>query len=672
MKIRRLLPCLLLAWIAPVLADTVVTQDGLKLSGQPVEETAEHLKLRHKYGVLTIPKKDIRSREKSTYVVELNDGSSLLGEIVCESATDLKMKIGATDKFVPLADIKVVAEKDAPRPAPKVSPAEIAGLHSKATALWEKKEYAKAIEEYAKILAADSDDSVALYNTACGYALTNEKPKALEFLRKSLEAGFVNFTHIEADTDMDSLRQEPGYKELFARREEFTRKAATTAVARINKELDKKGIDAKQYREHYDRQNNFVYLHTRSDEEFSAIRKGLEEFAEFQWKNLFQNRPGQPLYIVLLNSKDTPKYFPQQVGGVFNAGPNALVCGDSPAFKLVKASVIVHEFTHALHFADMGARRQQHPIWLVEGLATLFESVDYEAGKVLPRHNHRLTVVQEALRRERTMPWTALTRLNHMQFMANAQLAYAQARYMLFYMQEKGLLKKFYDEYTKGAGYQSDRSAADAYEVVFGRPLPEVENDWKKWVAEQKVPPLPFLGIATKASGPEELKIETVAPKSPAETAGIKPGDVLLGLDGQPVRSQDDVIGIISSHKAGEEIEVSISRAGEKQKLSVKLGERPSAEQPPPRAKEPYLGFSVDGAGDKVVVKDVTPDSPAAAAGLKPGLELLEIGGNKVTSTRDFLASAKKAKVGDALQMKVREGADEKTVTLKVGEMPAK
>jgi C-terminal processing protease CtpA/Prc/RNase P/RNase MRP subunit p29 len=672
MNFKKVLLSVLLAWIAPVLADTITTQDGLKLSGQPVEETEEHLKIRHKYGVLTIPKKEIRSREKSTYVVELKDGSSLLGQIVSESATDLKVKIGDTEKFVPLDTIKVVAEKDAPRPAPKLSPMEMAGLHSKATALWEKKEYAKAIEEYAKILAADPDDSVALYNTACGYALTNVRDKALDFLRKSLEAGFVNFTHIEVDTDLDSLRQEPAYKELFAKREEYTRKAAATAVARITKELGKKGIDAKQYREHYDRQNNFVYLHTRTDEEFSAIRKGLEEFADYQWKNLFQNRPGQPLYIVLLNSKDTPKYFPQSVGGMFSAGSNALVCGDSPAFKLVRASVTVHEFTHALHFADMAARRQQHPIWLVEGLATLFESADHEDGKVAPRHNHRLTVVQEALRRERTMPWTALTRLNHMQFMINAQLAYAQARYMLFYMQEKGLLKKFYDEYTKGAGYQSDRTAADAYEVVFGKPLPEVENDWKKWVAEQKVPPLPFLGIATKASGPEEVKIETVAPKSPAEAAGIKIGDVLLGLDGQPVRSQDDVLGIISSHKAGEEIEVQLSRGGEKLKLAIKLGERPSADQPPPRAKEAYLGFSVDSVDGKVVVKDVTADSPAAAAGLKAGMELLEVGGAKVTSTRDFLGSAKKAKVGDTLAVKVRDGDGEKTISLKVGEMPAK
>ena len=50
-------------------------------------------------------------------------------------------------------------------------------------------EYEKAIEAYGEILKEDPEDTSALYNTACAYALLKEKEKAVEFLLKAVEAG---------------------------------------------------------------------------------------------------------------------------------------------------------------------------------------------------------------------------------------------------------------------------------------------------------------------------------------------------------------------------------------------------------------------------------------------------------------------------------------------------
>jgi len=53
-------------------------------------------------------------------------------------------------------------------------------------------------------------------------------------------------------------------------------------------------------------------------------------------------------------------------------------------------SILTHEFTHALHFADQEGRGQEHPIWIAEGLATLFESSKLLGGHAVPQANYRL------------------------------------------------------------------------------------------------------------------------------------------------------------------------------------------------------------------------------------------------------------------------------------------
>jgi len=39
---------------------------------------------------------------------------------------------------------------------------------------------------------------------------------------------------------------------------------------------------------------------------------------------------------------------------------------------------MTHEFTHALQFGDLDPLAEEHPIWIVEGMASLFESGQFE------------------------------------------------------------------------------------------------------------------------------------------------------------------------------------------------------------------------------------------------------------------------------------------------------
>ncbi len=70
------------------------------------------------------------------------------------------------------------------------------------------------------------------------------------------------------------------------------------------------------------------------------------------------------------------------------------------------------------------------------------------------------------------------------------------------------------------------------------------------------------------------VKIQSVAPKSPAAQAGLQSGDVLTAFDGQPVNNLRDYSNLLKQHQAGDEVELTVQRAGKTLKLKLKLQKR--------------------------------------------------------------------------------------------------
>jgi zinc protease len=73
----------------------------------------------------------------------------------------------------------------------------------------------KAVELLARLLKSDSRDVTALYNMACAYALLKDKPKALEYLEKAVDAGWDDAAHTKVDSDLEILREEPEFQRLI-------------------------------------------------------------------------------------------------------------------------------------------------------------------------------------------------------------------------------------------------------------------------------------------------------------------------------------------------------------------------------------------------------------------------------------------------------------------------
>jgi S1-C subfamily serine protease len=70
--------------------------------------------------------------------------------------------------------------------------------------------------------------------------------------------------------------------------------------------------------------------------------------------------------------------------------------------------------------------------------------------------------------------------------------------------------------------------------------------------------------------------VTRVVPGSPADKAGIKAGDIIVGIDGKPVKSMDDVLGGVRTHHVGEKVSITYYSGGSKKTVELTLAEKPS------------------------------------------------------------------------------------------------
>jgi putative serine protease PepD len=91
-----------------------------------------------------------------------------------------------------------------------------------------------------------------------------------------------------------------------------------------------------------------------------------------------------------------------------------------------------------------------------------------------------------------------------------------------------------------------------------------------------------FLGVATVADNGNGAQITQVQSGSPADTAGLKVGDVVTGVDGNQVTSPAELALRIVAHPSGDKVTIHYTRNGQAATVDVTLGSRPGAAQSSP------------------------------------------------------------------------------------------
>jgi regulator of sigma E protease len=157
----------------------------------------------------------------------------------------------------------------------------------------------------------------------------------------------------------------------------------------------------------------------------------------------------------------------------------------------------------------------------------------------------------------------------------------------------------------------------------------------------------------------------------PADKAGVRAGDRILEIDGQPIKHFEGFVdsvrwAIISSE--GETIEMKVERPGE----GLKMISIASADAQPTREKTSLLQWvfkrpalkEIGIAGKSTpMVGEVHEHSPAQQAGLLAGDEIIEINGRPVFSIMDVLDTVS-ASEGKTIQMKVRRESGEEVLSM--------
>jgi serine protease Do len=175
------------------------------------------------------------------------------------------------------------------------------------------------------------------------------------------------------------------------------------------------------------------------------------------------------------------------------------------------------------------------------------------------------------------------------------------------------------------------------------------------------------LGKALGLEGAKGALVAEVVPGGAADRAGMKSGDVIVSVDGAPVRSSEDLPRIVARHAPGSHAKVEVQRAGKRQTIDIALDELKDdaarADQKPstrPGTDTPAgLGIEVGESPNRkgeVVVARVLPGS-AADGHLAPGDVIVEVNHAAVNRPEDVVLRAKSTPEGSPVLFKIkREG----------------
>jgi Do/DeqQ family serine protease len=193
------------------------------------------------------------------------------------------------------------------------------------------------------------------------------------------------------------------------------------------------------------------------------------------------------------------------------------------------------------------------------------------------------------------------------------------------------------------------------------------------WLGVRIQPLTEELAPSFGAKENEGVLVSDVMPGSPAETGGLKSGDVILEFGGQRTTEVPDLQRVVADAEPGKASRVTILRDGKRETLDVKIGEMPTDEPVAasrgterwgltvqPITPELARQFKLPG-NDGVLVSEVEENGPAARAGIRAGDAIVEVNRRRVRDLRTFEDALGRAEQ-DVLLFVQREGRSQYVV----------
>lgn len=251
------------------------------------------------------------------------------------------------------------------------------------------------------------------------------------------------------------------------------------ALARMRARLERARVDAGGF--HFVIAPPFVVA---GDEDADTVEVRSDRTVRWATERLkaayFERDPDKVIEIWLFRDADSYTRHAKALFGDQPSTPYGYYSSDAGALIMdisTGGGTLVHEIVHPFVAANL----PDCPDWFNEGLGSLYEQSSERDGQIVGLTNWRLAGLQEAIRARRAPTLAELVATSQDEFYgARSGVYYAQARYLLYYLQEKGLLGRYYR--ALAAGLASDPTGRAALEEILGQDLPAFEPAWKKFV----------------------------------------------------------------------------------------------------------------------------------------------------------------------------------------------
>ncbi len=205
------------------------------------------------------------------------------------------------------------------------------------------------------------------------------------------------------------------------------------------------------------------------------------------------------------------------------------------------------------------------------------------------------------------------------------------------------------------------------------------------WIGVQIQPVTSDIADSLGMKKAEGALVAEPQPNGPAAKAGIQSGDVITGVNGEPVKDAKELARTIGGLAPGNAVKLNVLQKGQDKVINLTLGQLPNTiEAKADTDKEdkgslskgtgvPKLGLtvapanSVAGAGKEgVVVTEVDPKSAAAERGFKEGDVILEVAGKSVTSAGEVREAIDAARTDNknSVLMRVKSGGSSRFVAV--------
>ncbi|MBF0108816.1 MAG: DegQ family serine endoprotease [Magnetococcales bacterium] len=184
------------------------------------------------------------------------------------------------------------------------------------------------------------------------------------------------------------------------------------------------------------------------------------------------------------------------------------------------------------------------------------------------------------------------------------------------------------------------------------------------------------LASALGLKDPKGALITHVMQGGPGEKAGLKTGDVILKFDGHEINRMRELPTMVAATEVGKKVVMDVLRDGKQMQMSAMTGEMPPDEEveqarTPGKVDNDRLGMQVEPINDRnrqrfgldpdqsgVVVVSLSPNGPAAEAGILRSDVLVELNRMKVDSVASYEKALEATRDKDTVLVRVIRNGD--------------